>query len=160
MPIAVLSSLPPPLHPTRRTPGQVSIYSRLVRAERLRRRVNVRVVVSMIDGRGAVIVVVVVEVHGIGRHAVVVVEVEGGCDGSGGGGDRNALVGAGVEVPKPSAMVFDCLAVRDGAWTAGGGGTIVTLTMLKHTYVGISIEILAKDRGRLQRGYMKRGLAP
>ena len=79
--------------------GQVSIYSRLVRAERLRRRVNVRVVVSMIDGRGAVIVVVVVEVHGIGRHAVVVVEVEGGCDGSGGGGDRNALVGAGVEVP-------------------------------------------------------------
>ena len=70
--------------------GQVSIYSRLVRAERLRRRVVVRVVVSVIDGRGAVIVVVVavVEVHGIGRHAVVVVEVEGGCDGSGGGGDR------------------------------------------------------------------------
>lgn len=79
--------------------GQVSIYSRLVRAERLRRRVVVRVVVSVIDGRGAVIVVVVDEVHGIGRHAVVVVEVEGGCDGSGGGGDRNALVGAGVEVP-------------------------------------------------------------
>ena len=103
--------------------GQVSIYSRLVRAERLRRRVVVRVVVSVIDGRGAVIVVVVDEVHGIGRHAVVVVEVEGGCDGSGGGGDRNALVGAGVEVPKPSAMVFDCLAVRDGAWTAGGGGS-------------------------------------
>lgn len=77
----------------------MSIYSRLVRAERLRRCVVVRVVVSVIDGRGAVIVVVVDEVHGIGRHAVVVVEVEGGCDGSGGGGDRNALVGAGVEVP-------------------------------------------------------------
>ena len=100
----------------------MSIYSRLVRAERLRRCVVVRVVVSVIDGRGAVIVVVVDEVHGIGRHAVVVVEVEGGCDGSGGGGDRNALVGAGVEVPKPSAMVFD-FAVRDGAWTAGGGGS-------------------------------------
>ena len=127
----------------------MSIYSRLVRAERLCRRVVVRVVVSVIDGRGAVIVVVVDEVHGIGRHAVVVVEVEGGCDGSGGGGDRNALVGAGVEVPWPSAMVFDCLAVRDGAWTAG-----------ERTYVGISIEILAKDRGRLQRGYMKRGIAP
>ena len=103
--------------------GQVSIYSRLVRAERLRRCVVVRVVVSVIDGRGAVIVVVVDEVHGIGRHAVVVVsKSRGGCDGSGGGGDRNALVGAGVEVPKPSAMVFD-FAVRDGAWTAGGGGS-------------------------------------
>ena len=102
----------------------MSIYSRLVRAERLRRCVVVRVVVSVIDGRGAVIVVVVVdEVHGIGRHAVVVVsKSRGGCDGSGGGGDRNALVGAGVEVPKPSAMVFD-FAVRDGAWTAGGGGS-------------------------------------
>ena len=99
----------------------MSIYSRLVRAERLRRCVVVRVVVSVIDGRGAVIVVVVDEVHGIGRHAVVVVEVEGGCDGSGGGGDRNALVGAGVEVPKPSAMVFDCLAACGAGWSVDGG---------------------------------------
>ena len=60
--------------------------------------------------------------------------------------------------------LVDCLEVR-GAWTAGGGGTyigtyLVTLRMLKHTYVGISIEILAKDRSRLQQGYTKRGLAP
>ena len=34
---------------------------------------------------------------------------------------------------------------------------VTTLTMLKRTYVGISIEILAKDRGRLQRGYTKGG---
>ena len=55
--------------------------------------------------------------------------------------------------------LVDCLEVR-GAWTAGGGGTyigtyLVTLRMLKHTYVGISIKILAKDRG-----IYKRGLAP
>ena len=83
----------------------MSIYSRLVRAERLRRRVNVRVVVSMIDGRGAVIVVVVDEVHGIGRHAVVVVEVEGGCDGSGGGGDRKT---------RWSVREYGTIAVGDG----------------------------------------------
>jgi len=37
---------------------------------------------------------------------------------------------------------------------------VVKLTMLKRTYVGISIKILTKDRGRLQEGIYKKGGSP
>ena len=44
--------------------------------------------------------------------------------------------------------------------SAGAGRqavVVVTLTMLKRTYVGISIKILTEDRGRLQEGIYEKG---